>query len=342
MKTVIFFIEGREHERFLYPYIEIFKKLCSDVRILSLENLSKTYVHHEKFINIDKKNLSKTLLNLECDYLITTTPGVGNSYFPKSIVLNKLKRPKYVYVFHSLVSPNQVYSKKSFSGFDIILAPNRVISQQLKPIVSGETVVHTVGYPLLTNNHYLKFNNNIGKEKKVLLAPSWGKDSLLNNNQLMNNLLNLINNSFQVTLRPHPMEIHMAEKFKNHEFIKIDDQKDLTNLIEYDYLITDWSGIGIEYSIITNNKTIYINTPKKERRKLNKSEKNFLLIENQIRKSAGIEIDLKNLALLKETLDSPLNKITDMAYLRLIKEPIFDKDIIHKIFQTNSDNLKIK
>ena len=76
--------------------------------------------------------------------------GIGNFYFPKSKNFPKKNRPKYIYFFHSLVSPNENYVEKSFSGFDYILSPNKLITDQLKYLVKDKsTQIFTVGYQYL-------------------------------------------------------------------------------------------------------------------------------------------------------------------------------------------------
>ena len=276
------FIEGLEHKRFIEPYITALEDEL-EIEILSFEDI--------KFDNytttiLEKNNFNEYLLNLKSSIFITTTPGIGNAYFPKSKTFPKVDRPKYIYVFHSLVSPNEVYSKNSFSGFDIIFSPNSIISEQLEFLVSSKTKIFSTGYPLISNNYY--FQNKVSENKNVLIAPSWGKNSLFKVVDIELLIRNLQSQNFNITLRPHPMELDLIENFVNFSEINIDQNKDLNNLAHYDYLISDWSGIAIEFSILTNKKTIYIETPKKIRRKIKKSEKHIKLIENEIRSSAGI------------------------------------------------------
>ena len=54
---------------------------------------------------------------------------------------------------------------------------------------------------------------------------------------------------FKVTLRPHPMfEMKNLNRFKTY----VDKNLDLPSLSKYQFLMTDWSGIAIEYSYLTN------------------------------------------------------------------------------------------
>ncbi len=329
-KKAVFFIEGLEHKRFVEPYINIFKEFF-EVEILSFEQI---YFGDCKTVLIDKENLNTYLLNMKSSFFITTTPGIGNPYFPKSKAFPSKTRPMYIYVFHSLVSPNEVYSKKSFSGFDIIFSPNQIISDQLKHLITKKSKVYTTGYPLITNDYYIKpLNKN---KKKVLIAPSWGKNSLFREVNLEKILEIFQSKEIQVTIRPHPMELNDFKNILNYSLATLDDNKDLNNLTSYDYLISDWSGIGIEYSLLTNKKTIYIDTPKKVRRKLKNAEKGLNLIENEIRDTAGITLKEKNFINLLNLIDEDEKlRVTNRAYLQKLAKPKFDDNKIIDILKQN-------
>ena len=328
MKKAVFFVEGIEHLRFVMPYIDLFEKYKLNIEVVSFEDLK---LEANKTKTIAKKDFNEYCLNLNSEYLITTTPGVGNSYFLKSKVYPKSKRPKYIYVFHSLVSPNEAYSRRSFLGFDYIFSPNEIITYQLKLLTKERTKILTTGYPLLTNNYY--FEEKIEtKMKNILVAPSWGEFNLFNNIDLLNNLFEICGANYEIYLRPHPMEKLDINSFENFDNVKLDQNKDMKNLAYYDYLITDWSGIGIEYSILTNKKTIYLNTVKKKRKKLSFSEKKLVLIEDEIRKTAGIEIKLEELNKIKKYLESDIT-ISDFSYINLIKVPEFNSAKFQFLFK---------
>ena len=146
----------------------------------------------------------KILKNLTGDMFFTTTPSIGTSVFPKSKVYPKESRPIYLYLFHSLVSPNEMYVKNSFKYFDVIFSPSEIIAKQLKILVSKDTEIVTTGYLLFNNTdkYSLSSNNN----NKVLVAPTWGTEGV---NVIINNI-NQINDfnsklGYETVFRPHPM-----------------------------------------------------------------------------------------------------------------------------------------
>lgn len=335
MRKLTIFIEGLEHLRFISPYLKIFENLNFEQIIISLSDLGDSFSNYKI---IDKKNLNSTLINIKSDIFITTTPGIDNYYFPKSKAMPKTLRPKYIYIFHSLVSPNQMYSKNSFKGFDYIFSPNNIITRQLSYLVnSNKTKIIETGYPLLTNNYYFKKIQN--DKKNILIAPSWGKHSLLQNNEIIFDLINSIDsNIYNIYLRPHPMDLEKIKKLKLENIISIDTKKDLNNLCSYDYLITDWSGIGIEYSLIKGKKSIYIDTPKKIRKNLSRKEKKETFIEDKFRNKYGFTLKEDKIYLINKLFDNKKNwQIKNDTFIRRMKYPNFDIKTIENNFLLELD-----
>ena len=83
------------------------------------------------------------------------------------------------------------------------------------------------------------------------------------------------------------------------------------NLSNIKFLISDWSGIFIEYAILTNRKAILINTPKKI---LNKNYENY--------KQIPIEISLRNI--LGKTFE--VNELEDLVKELVQKKKQFDNN----------------
>ena len=119
--------------------------------------------------------------------------------------------------------------------------------------------------------------------------------------------------------RPHPMSLKRKE-FKNiGENIKINQDK-ILNLKKYKFIISDWSGIFLEFSIINKSKPILINTDKKI---LNNNYIKFknLPIEVQSRKIVGEEFEVDNI----EDITNYILNGTKNNY----------NDVINKFYQDN-------
>lgn len=271
------------------------------VSILCFDNPIKNETYNNSKIEIIVLNNHiekiKALKNLKGKILITTTPSIGTPMFPKSLVEPKQERPKYLYVFHSLVSPNEMYVDNSFTNFDYILAPSETISEQLKFLVSKSTKIFTTGYLLFDNLNPKQDKKEL--KNTALIAPTWGKSAV---KKIINDLDQLLefNNkhSLHSVFRPHPMTD--IEKLNINSKIDVDLNKDLINLQDYKLLITDYSGIALEYFYLTKRPVIFLNVPKKIKRKLTKKEKNLVLIENEMREIIGINTDISGLKNLNE------------------------------------------
>jgi len=333
MRDIVFFIESKNYLAFSIPYLNIFKKLNLNIEIYTLENFTIPNFHESNIKVFNNKNdLNKNLLGLECKNFFTTTPGIGNIYFPKSKVFPKKNRPKYFYFFHSLVSPNENYIENSFKGFDYILSPNEIITNQLYFLINEKrTFIHTVGYQHLN----LDSRDIITDTKNVLIAPSWGTNNLFSeiHRSNLNNLIEkLISNNLKVYLRPHPMDSEVLKVLKNYENIELY-LKEKVDHSNFDFVITDWSGISLEYFYARHKPVGFVNTEKKTRRKLGKKERNIELVECKIIEKIGPKIDLDRL----DILDLLNFKYEKSDYIESLYLPRFDeenvKNLLTKLLQ---------
>ena len=62
---------------FYKPYLDSLLRMNIEFQIFSLENIKIDDIENEKIKFFEnQKTLNKTLINLECDYFIITTPGI--------------------------------------------------------------------------------------------------------------------------------------------------------------------------------------------------------------------------------------------------------------------------
>tara|TARA_B100001564_G_scaffold1791_1_gene1598 strand:+ start:17145 stop:18200 length:1056 start_codon:yes stop_codon:yes gene_type:complete len=299
-KKIIFFIENLSHFRFVEPLFNYFLNNKFHLTLLCFENpIDVNNLQHVnlKIIEIkDDIQKIKSLKNLEGDLFFTTTPSIGSSIFPKSKIYPKKNRPKYIYLFHSLVSPNEMYVKNSFKNFDIIFSPSDIISKQLRFLVSRHTTIFTTGYLIFNNVEKFTFKEN---NKKILLAPTWGKQGLSEIIEKINLIYDFVSKTGnKMIFRPHPMT--KLKDYKIDSKIDLDLGLDLNNLHEYDHLITDFSGIALEFAYLTKRSILFLDVNKKIKRKISKVEKNEILIEDEMRTSIGSIVNIDELAITKQ------------------------------------------
>ena len=192
---------------------------------------------------------------LKGQYLFMTLTNLGNYYLKKSINCQK-----YVYFFHSLASIERVYEHDAFKNYEIICCngpyqKNKIVEQEIKYNFNKKELYET-GFLYLD---YLNKKINFNKKEKntILLAPSWNenKKNLFNNYSLAI-IEALIKRQYKVILRPHPEHFkrsnltinQIKKKFShNSNFFLSKDLLDLDSLEKSCLLITDFSGISIEF-----------------------------------------------------------------------------------------------
>lgn len=263
-------------------------------------------------------------LNLKATLLITTMPDLETFHIKRSKVYNV----HYVYIFHSIVSTHLIYRKDAFDNYDsIFCVGNHHISEirntEKKYGLKPKNLVHH-GYGHLDTmlEKISKINNMYSNERKqtqILVAPSWGPNGLLETmgEEIVRILLN---SAYKVIVRPHPMTQKkwnkvikdLEKKFSsNPNFILEKDVRSFDSLISSDLMISDWSGIALEFAFVFEKPILYVDVPKKI------NNPNFKDIENiplevSIRDKIGDIISPSNLDLLPEKIELLFQKIPEI------------------------------
>ena len=333
-KKIIFFIEDLSHFRFVEKLFDYFYLNEFDIKVLCFEIpfTNSKYDLSKLDLIVLKNDYEKInyLINLEGDLFFTTTPSIGATKFPKSKALPKDLRPIYIYLFHSLVSPNVMYEKNSFKYFDVIFSPSEIVTSQLRFLIGKSTKVFTTGYLLFDKKGLYKYKNEISN--KIIVAPTWGDGykSVISNIDSIKNFAEV--QDLQIVFRPHPMS--NIDLLKESD-IEIDSNKNLTNLGNYKYLITDYSGIALEFFFLTGRPIIFLNVEKKIKSKLKGKEKKLSLIENEMRSIIGREYSFKDL------LTTPVESITidEENATQFIIRINHSSNVLYKKLQILSDYL---
>jgi YidC/Oxa1 family membrane protein insertase len=282
-RSIVFYSESSV---ILYPYVEeVIRELQNrDQKICYLTSSKYDPIFKNKSKNIkvfyigdSEIEKMKFFLRLKAKVLIMTMPDLGSYHIKRS----KVFPVHYVYAFHTIVSTHMVFQKSAFDQFDSIFC---IGQHQVQEIRATEQLYNLkqknlveCGYGLFdrlirlrssfTQQNFLSKNN----KKNVLIAPSWGKQNLLESTgiELIKILLDA---GYHVTVRPHPMTVkkssklikQIKEKFEKNSDFRLD-----TNTSSFDQLfssyalITDWSGIGHEYAFVCERPVIYVDVPKK-------------------------------------------------------------------------------
>ena len=241
-----FFCENENILEFIKPYI-INKAKKKKLIIISFKKINFEYDNTTQYIFETKIFRELVFLTLNLRYLYSSTPELGSTLFKKS----KTSKCKYIYLQHSLASLTMIYPKNAFNNFDAIQA---VTNYQYKEIFELNKINRLKIRAFKSNYLFLKSkikNFDKKKYKNVLIAPSWNTNFYkLNCHKILSNYLNEKKISYD--LRPHPMSIIKKEvslEELNNLNITCNTDTDL-NFFDYQYFISDWSGIFIEFAII--------------------------------------------------------------------------------------------
>ena len=215
-------------------------------------------------------------LSLEADVMVMTMPDLGTLHIKRS-----KESVHYVYVYHSLVSSHMCYRRGAFDQFDAILCVGPHHKEEirateelygLKPKILIEAgygrLDSILGFEASLPSH---FTDSHSGTKRVLVAPSWGGNSLLENHgpELVEVLLGT---GHHITVRPHVMMIRHRRKLlgrlqqqfgPNPNFALDLSLGSQAVMHEYDLLVADWGGSAFEYAFGLERPVLFVDVPRK-------------------------------------------------------------------------------
>ena len=307
-KQVIVYSESRH-------YYQYFERLVND---LLEKNVKICYITSDKNDPLLAKSNSKLEVvyvklmlgflfsRLKADVMIMTMPDIGNFLFKKSPGVGK-----YVYVFHAAVSTHQQYREAAFYNYDAIFCSGNYqeneirIAEELNNQSKKEIIKY--GYPLLDEISNKSTLNNA--KQTILIAPSWFDGCIFDVciEELLQQLSGL---PYTIILRSHPE----YEKRKKKSFEKIqqlvssypnmsiDNMPNVLDRLQLtDILITDRSGIALEFAFGTGKSVLFIETALKQTNP-NWQKLNIEPIENKLRSEIGITVLPAELNQLEEKI----------------------------------------
>ena len=217
---------------------------------------------------------TKFFSTLKAKILVMDMPDLGKLHIKRSDEYPV----HYIYLFHSMYSVHSYLRKGAIDNYDTIFC---VGPYQIKEIRETEKVyglkakkLINYGYGRLDTLLQNKVNSqttNSNAKDLIIIAPSYGGDNLLERCGIK--LIDiLLKSDFRVMVRPHLRTLRdstelidsIKKKFgKNSNFVLE------TGVITFDSLnnslcmISDWSGISLEYAFTFERPVIFIDVPKK-------------------------------------------------------------------------------
>ncbi|MBT8047031.1 MAG: CDP-glycerol glycerophosphotransferase family protein [Gammaproteobacteria bacterium] len=219
----------------------------------------------------------------------------------------------YIYLFHSMGSTHMVDNENSFDHYDSLFCtgPHQVREIRKREELKGLQAKHLFdyGHPRLEQvigqgREYVQ-EDAPGDPLTVLIAPTWGEDSIFNTcgRELIRVLLET---GYRVIMRPHYQSNRQTPEViagvrdafaGNARFEYIGQMGETDSIMRSDILVSDWSAMALEYAMGLEKPVLFIDVPRRIRNP-NWQELGIEPIETTIRTQVG---EIVSPASLQET-----------------------------------------
>ena len=269
-EEIVFFTDSKRYENIFGPLCDEMEKRGQSVLYLTVSPddplLARKYEHvRTEFIGEGNKAFVRMNF-IKASVVLSSTPGLDVYQWKRS-----RDADFYVHIIHA---PNDVTRYRMFGMdyFDAVLVSGEYQVRQIRQLEEKrrlpEKDVQIVGLPQL-DDLYRKLQEAGTPEKKtgttVLLAPSWGPSGLLNvfGKQFIEKLLET---NYHVIIRPHPQSMvsekemieTLREEFPDSDRLEWNFDNDNFNVLNRsDILISDFSGVMFEFTLVFGKPLIY-------------------------------------------------------------------------------------
>jgi YidC/Oxa1 family membrane protein insertase len=315
-RSIVFYAEHSGH----YPYLEgIIKKLTDEY------NRTLCYItsdRHDSILANSDPRIETFYLNkllplfmafVDCRVFVMTLMDLGNFHLRRSV-----NPVHYVYVPHGLLSTSMVVRHNAYDHYDCILCtgPHRIeeIRQReqlnnLRPKTLIEAGYYRLERIYQDYQDYIHRRPSQADRETILIAPSWGADNILEScgEELVGLLLR---EGYRVVVRPHPETVRSTPHLIKHLEDRFGKMSDFTlensvvrhdSLLRADVLITDWSGISLEYAFGTERPVLFLDVPAKVRNPKWR-ELGIEPIELSLRQEVGMVVSLEEVNVVPQAI----------------------------------------
>lgn len=322
-KHLVFFSEGSGFYKYFKDVIEyLLEKSNVIIHYVTVDSKDQIFTIAEnqpriKPYYIGKTRLITLLMKMDADMVVMTCPDLDNYHLKRSYVRKDIE---YVYMFHYPLSTHMVLGTHALDHYDTVLCVGKFQFEEIRAAeklygLPQKNLVEA-GYGQLEQLHrsYEAMEKVEREHPKVLIAPSWQPDNILDS--CIDPLLTeLLGKGFGVVVRPHPEYMKrygprmekIVQRWQGKEDLRFElDFSGNESIFHSDLLITDWSGTAYEFSFVTLKPAVFVDTTPK----INNPEYEKLGIEPlefALRDQVGIRVDPKQLSGLAERLRELLN-----------------------------------
>ena len=308
----LFFSEDRKYQKYAYLLIEtLVKKYPQEVYYVSIDVEDKIKNPHVKNIFIGKGLIMNIFfLVIRAQNIFLTLTDLDNHAVKKTKNVDK-----YIYYFHGAVSTTKVYTATAFDNYDIILCNG---DYHLNEIRKRESIKKIKKKKLIKTGYFYfdYLNNKINtkiKANEILIAPSWNysqKDFI--NENLEEIIQSVLSKGYIVKFRPHPESFkrsmitinNFKNKFSNEKFILDETTENIGSMENAKCLITDSSGIAIEYVLLFKKPALYFENNDKIHNIEFNDYNDLITMDQMVKQSFGYTFKKENI----KDLDILINK----------------------------------
>ena len=291
---IVFFSEDKVYQKFSKLLIETILLIYKDeIFYISFDKEDKINNYRVRNYYVNPIFINYIFNNLKAKNLFLTITDLDNNLLRKTKNIDN-----YIYYFHSPVSTTKNYTSEAFDNYDVIMCLGQF---QIDEIRAREKFKNIKKKKLIPTGYFYfdyltKIINKNFNYKEILIAPSWNKNMKNSINENFIDLIHvLIEKGYYVNFRPHPEHFkrskYILDKmkilFSSYNF-KLDNNVDnIKSMEQAKCLITDSSGIAIEYMIIMKRPVLYLDEYDKIHNSEFKDYSNLTTIDFKIKHKFG-------------------------------------------------------
>jgi len=309
-------------------YWEVFEPICAELNKRGVDMvywttspddpvLSQEKYEHLKAEFVGEGNKAYAKLNMvNAAVIVASTPGLG---------VYQWKRSKFVkHYIHVQHAANDIAGYRMFGTdyFDSILLSGQYQIDEVRELEKKRFLpakeLELVGIPYMDTLRAKIKDNPITDKKNttVLLAPSWGPNSIFNKfgTKVLDSLIN--NTDYDIIVRPHPQSFiadkdmmdGILAKYPESDRLKWDRSSDNFNsLNRADIMISDFSGIIFDFTLAFDKPILYADT------EFNPDCYDYYWLDRQpwtleILPDLGLKLDGENIGDIKSLIDRCLTE----------------------------------
>ena len=315
----LFYSEDKQYQKYAYLLIEtLAKKYPQEIYYISSEIDDKIENLNVKNIFIGKGLMLGIFFSIiRAQNIFLTLTDLGNHTVSKTKNVDK-----YIYYFHAPVSTTKNYTATAFDNYDTILCNgdyhlNEIRKRELIKKIKKKELIKT-GY-----FYFDYLNNRMNKKieaKEVLIAPSWNYNSKNFINENLEKIIqSVLDKDHTVKFRPHPESFKrsmltinaLRNKFFNSKFILDETSENINAMENAKCLITDSSGIAIEFVLLFKKPTLYFEDNNKIHNVEFNNYKDLITMDQKVKDTFGYTFKSEDINELYLLIDRSIGEFTN-------------------------------